>query len=462
MDQGPAGVTTKTSTWAWKSAGPAQFTLLLAVVVVLNALFVSWTEAKKHPGVDFLVYWSVAQSVSDGEVDDVYSPAGGARLTEQIATRAANPYLPPRQRQASELVVQFEQNSVDVVATPFLFTALSLWEHGDYERDLSLFALSSLLLFALAVLGLSRAFGFGPVAAAFFLTLFTLGFGAYSSDVRVANINQIQLASVALVLWLLRKPGLYREVGAGVVLGMSVMFRPSLVLAALLLAAVWLVNRHFGKTVRVFAGTAAGAVLAVGISAVYFGTLACWSGWLRAAPGLLGSKAERGKGSLDYGNYGLVAVLRSVSSIDASVAVLLVLLGAFAFAAWRGRGHPTPVLREGEDPMFFQTAAAVSLGLAFVLLGSTLVWYHYMVMAIPAVLLALAVATRPAATTAARVLAFLGLVCLIRFPLEALPLPLTLRVLLLNLGIVAAATVILLALAGAQRSRLSTAEAVTI
>ncbi len=435
---------------SWRAAGAGQLTLVLAALLVLNALFVSWTEAKKQPGVDFLVYWSVTQAVSGGEVADIYSADGGAEITEGIAKRAANPYLPERQRQASELVLGYERNSVDVVATPFLFSVLSLWEHGDYDSDLGLFTLTCLLLFAAAVLLLARAFGFSPVVGAVLLTLFCIGFGAHAADLRVANVNQLQLFSMAVLVWILRRPGGYRDVGAGVVLGLSIMFRPSVALVAVLLAAGWLVSRDTGRAVRALAGTAAGAAVAVGISALHFGTLACWGSWLQQAPGLIASKGERGKGGLDYGNYGLVALLRDVASVDVSYVVLLMLVAAFGWAVWHGRGRPAVLLDGADDPGFFPAAAAVCLGLVFVLLSSTLVWFHYLLLGIPAVLLGLAVtfgrnaATVPAGWQAAS----LGsLVFLLNVPLWAVGLPLTVVVALLNLSLLAAAAVLVWALA---------------
>lgn len=431
--------------------GATRLALVLALIVVLNALFASWTEARKYPGVDFLVYWSVARAVENHDVADLYSPEGRAELTDKIAARASNPYLPERVKQASELVLGFEKNSIDVVATPFLFSVLSLWEHGDYDRDLALFTLTCIIAFSLSIAGLGRTLGFGALTSALFIALFSLGFGPYASDLRVANINQIQLFSAVLFLWILKKPSNRRDIGAGLVLGASIMFRPSIALVALFLAVVWLANGRIKRTGRVIAGTLAGAVAAVLISSLYFGTLACWGGWLRVAPALLTSKDERGKGGLDYGNYGLVAVLRNILSVDTSVVILITLSCASAFVVWRGRVLRKSVPDKRDEWDFFQAVAAVCLGLTFVLLSSTLVWFHYMVMAIPAILLALAIAF-PAAragthTSALAVLAVAGLVCLTRFPLEALPLPLTVEVTMLNVGILAISAVIMYALA---------------
>jgi len=68
------------------------------------------------------------------------------------------------------------------------------------------------------------------------------------------------------------------------------------------------------------------------------------------------------------------------------------------------------------------------------------VWFHYYVLAIPAVILAVSLAFQAGNSamqaTAPRVLALIGLLCMIRFPAELLPLPLVVQVLTLNIGVI--------------------------
>lgn len=441
-------------TSARRPLGTDGLILILAGFVALNALFLAWNTAKKQPGVDFLVFWSVAQAVSSDAVADIYSPEGRAALTDRIAAAAADPAATPRQRDASQQVLDYEKESVDVVATPFLFSVLSLWEHGDYRDDLRAFTLTCLVLFTVAMLALSRAFGWTPLAGALFLTLFCVGFGAFASDLRVANVNQIQLASMALLLWMLRRPGLYRDLGAGAFLGLSVMFRPSVALAAALLIVGLLVTGGAGRAARVLAGGFAGGLAAVGISALYFGSPACWSSWLRIAPSLIAAKDDRGKGGLDYGNYGLVAAVRHLVSADISYVVLLVLLAAFGWSVWQARRRTAVLLGDDDDPGYFPAAVAVSLGLVFVLLSAQLVWFHYLLLGIPAVLLALAATFGRQAEWVpfgAQVAALGGSVCLLEFPVAALGLPTVLRVAVLAGGLLTVAAVLLWALATGTR-----------
>src|SRR5262249_9430349 len=136
------------------------FTLILSLAVVLNVLFVSWSEAKKYPGVDFFAFWSVAQMVRQGEVDYIYAPQGRTEFTKRLTTTLDDPNLSTRQKTATQLLLQFENDNIGIVATPFLFSALSLWAHGHYDRDLALFAFCCLVLYAAAIVMLGRAFEF--------------------------------------------------------------------------------------------------------------------------------------------------------------------------------------------------------------------------------------------------------------------------------------------------------------
>src|SRR5262249_10285101 len=157
-------------------------------------------------------------------------------------------------------LLQFEQGNVGIVGTPFLFSTLSVWSNGDFDRDLTLFAFCCLAAYALAIFMLSRVFGFDMITSAFFLILFLVGFAAYASDVRVGGTNQLQLFAIALFLWLQRRPGLYRDVGSGIVLGLAIMFKPDVALVAVLLAVIWIANRRYEKARRVI-GTAVGAAV---------------------------------------------------------------------------------------------------------------------------------------------------------------------------------------------------------
>src|SRR5262249_24962984 len=151
-----------------------------------------------------------------------------------------------------------------------------------------------------------RVFGFDMITSAFFLILFLVGFAAYASDVRVGGTNQLQLFAIALFLWLQRRPGLYRDVGAGIVLGLAIMFKPDVALVAVLLAVIWIANRRYEKARRVIGMAVGAAVVAVLVSSAFFGTVTSWTGWLNEAPDIVQSKWD---GGLVLGNYGFATVL---------------------------------------------------------------------------------------------------------------------------------------------------------
>jgi hypothetical protein len=203
----------------------------------------------------------------------------------------------------------------------------------------------------------------------------------------------------------------------------------------------------------VFAGALGGAVLAVLVSSIFFGTVACWTQWLHVAPAVLQLKW---KGGLDLGNYGFATVLHSITSVDLSVVLILVLLCAFTYIAWTSRtaarigrhekSGRTPQPVGTADSLFLETASAVCLGLTFMLLSSKVVWFHYYVLAIPAIILAFSISFRVGNSamqaTAPRALSLIALICLIRFPAELLPLPLVVQALMLNIGVIMISLVI--------------------
>jgi hypothetical protein len=357
--------------------------VLLSAGAALLGVSSLWLYGRSAVGFDFYQFWAVSQAVAEGTARDVYDDAGRERVGRAFATRAL---LQPEG--SRERVVAGARTVVKTWSTPFLYAAFLPLASGDYERDYTRQQLLALACTVAAVLCFGRRAGLSWPAVLGVLAVLALVFEPLRSDVRVGNVNQLQLGLLALALTLRGEGGGgWRRGLAGFALGLLVAFKPNV---APMVPVLWIVELARGglrRTVAEAAGLAAGAAAAVGAASLFFGTPACWLAWLRF---LRASLYDERAMSLERGNYSLDRLFYEGTGVHVGAAVGLALVAAVALAAWRRRS------RGGLLPL--SALAAASLGLCLSLLAAPLSFLHYYVLLVPAILHLL----RPASTGSRR------------------------------------------------------------
>jgi len=142
-------------------------------------------------GVDFYQFWVVGQALGHTDVTDVYSTGGRRRLGAEyldLARREANP------RRAA--VAEYRQ-TLETYSTPFLYAVLKTLSGGDYEIDFRNYRLLMLACLVLGVAILARLLGHSLAMTLGAIAVFSAWFAPFTSDMRVGNVNSIQLALLA-------------------------------------------------------------------------------------------------------------------------------------------------------------------------------------------------------------------------------------------------------------------------
>jgi len=376
-----------------------------------------FSYARTWRGLDYYQFWVVGQAVSRLGDTDVYSEEGRKRIGGQVLDSL------PRETISDRLVAAVSRRKVlETYSTPFLYTLAGTLASGRYDADQAGFAVLSLVCGIAGVLGLCRVLRYSPLAASAAVLLLAELFAPYRSDLRVGNVNLIQLGLLSAFLCVRSlSPRRWRDPAAGAILGFAVMFKPNLAHVAAMLALGWLVNRRFGRLASVAAGAAASGVAAFTASVLFFGTWRAWSGWLAAVRSLPDDIV-----GIAIGNFALARMLGDAVGRRA-VPLLAIAVLATAFGSlWAGRraGEGTPAAARDDDPRreALGDLLLVGAGCLAYLLTAPLVWVHYFVLAIP---LALAL-LRPAADAAIgragarELLAGIAVVLLANRPLEAL------------------------------------------
>lgn len=332
-----------------------------------------WSLGRASPGVDFYQFRVVAQAAGRGD-GSVYDDDSRARVGTEFLRRATT----DEDSEARRVAAQYRR-VLEPLGTPFLYTVVRPLASGRYERDFRAFCLLSLASCLLGLFLIGRLLRYPPTTTLLLLAFVTLAFQPLKSDVRVGNVNQIQLGMLAAYLRLAGGPDRSRaQIAAGALLGAAVLFKPNLAGIVPLLAVSWLLHGRYRKLILQGAGLAAGVAAAVLASALLFGSLGAWSDWLatfRAFP-LSTFRVE-------HGNFGLVRLAYEGLDVEIGPHLALAASAAILVCLWLGRR------REGAATARGAEATLVGAGCLVPLLSAPLVWQHYVLLALPAVLVLL-------------------------------------------------------------------------
>jgi hypothetical protein len=351
----------------------------LAALAAFYAVAVVWRQNERAAGLDFYIYFVAGQLAGRADVDDIYSAEVQERVGEEYFERA--------QRSGSELrkYDAGRRRRLDLVSSPFLYSTLR-WVSRDYDRALTQYHAFVLLCFIGGVLLLCRAVHVPWWGALFLLAALLLWYRGFEADLRVGNVNSIQLLAIAVAVRFVRVRWL--------VFGLLVAFKPNLLFVPLLFAVA---QRDVRRVLVDLAQGAIGGLIAFVVASVSYGSPRVWLQWVSAANAFyhrLPTRMERNVTPAlalfhQYGEW-LSYVLAAVLLIVVCVVVV------------RTKNDDAPLL--------------AGLGIIIYLLTANVVWLHYMVLAIP-----LAIALLNAGRTSTRpALALLALLLLAEEPFELL------------------------------------------
>ena len=357
---------------------------LLAFLLAAYAIVGAWEFSNRPACIDYYQFWVVGRAVAAKETTDVYSPEERKRLGElyfQRATAASSRGEPTKRLQAAS-----QRRELETFSTPWFYTVAGALSLEDYDASQRAFQRASLLAYLAGIVVIASLLGYSAVGACLWIVLLLQLFNPFVDDTIAGNVNRLQLLALSLFLLVAgcgrtsARAGL-RDVLAGVLLGATLAFKPNLAAIAGVLGLGWLVAGETRRVVATAVGLAAGAGVAVLLSAAFFGSLEPWRAWMHDLPRLLAAGSPSAGGAAD-GNYALARLLRDSAGITPGAvlpAVLLAIVAAALIAARVRRGDPraageTPAAR---DVLLLGVGACVSL------LGSELAWQHYFVAAVP-------------------------------------------------------------------------------
>ena len=321
--------------------------LIAAVLAAFYAVVVTWRETERAAGLDFYIYFVNAQVADHPGVDNIYSDDAHALIGEEFYARG----------QASDFDIwRFDsqrRRSLDSVSSPFLYTTFS-WVSSDYRIALRQFHALAILAFVVGVLMIGRASGLpGPVSL-FLLAALLLWYRGFEADLRVGNVNSLQLAAIGAAL-------VTPPFAAGAILGMLLAFKPNILAVPLLVVVARVVARDWNRLRIEIAGGAAGGLAAFTIASIQYGSPRVWLHWIERAGEFYVRVPTRAMGNFTPG---LFLYERYSEWVSYLIAALLFIAACAAIARSRMQN----------DPLI------VGTGVLIYVMSALVVWPHYMVL----------------------------------------------------------------------------------
>ena len=313
-----------------------------AFVIAAAALyFVPWRMGNLAAGIDFYQFWAGSRLAR--QTPDLYSAE-----TRQGQYAPFQEAAYQRGESNNLLVAARARTEFEFFSTPFLYTTFALLP-DQYDTALLIFRVLSLLAFAAGVVLLARACGLSWAAGVVILAAVALLYEPLKSEVRVVNVNSVQLFLVALALFV-RSP-----IATGALLAIVTAFKPNLAPVLPLLLIVRAIARDWTRLKLEAIGAIAGGAFAIIVSSIYCRGFSTWLQWFARAKTLASTLLP-----LDAGNVAPALRFASASIFIAIALSIIVLI--------RAR----------------RTQHIIALGLLVYLLSATLVWLHYLILALPA------------------------------------------------------------------------------
>lgn len=273
-------------------------------------------------------------------------------------------------------------------ATPFLYTVLSIFKFDNYLMSLWMYGLFSFICYVLAIWWLCRRIGYSVFSTSILLLILTSWFAPFRFSILALNVDLLQLGALALFLYLLSGAlAGAATFASGILLGLTLAFKPNIVFSVLMLCTFWLVNRRFKTFTLTSLGMAGGALLAFLLSSTFFGSIRIWLDWHRQlnifVNDVLHFSDNYAIARMVWGSYGIkISPYLATFLLCAACGVVWMCRGPVTHPSSTGGGHA-----ENTNAHFNENLLMISIGLLIYLLSGPVVWGHYFICTIPAMLI---------------------------------------------------------------------------
>jgi len=346
--------------------------IIIGLLFFLKYGIQNWRSSTPY---DYDKFWVVGQAISSMKIDDIYSRSDSIKIRREFQKRAED-----SDSNLLKSVVKSRKNLVPT-GTPFFYSVFYLFSFGSYDFDYENYRLVSLFLYIGSIVTLCLIFKFPIWSLALVIIFFTQTFWPFHTDFEFGNVGQIQVGGLTLFLLCQKMEGHFYHFIGGLVIGLLVLFKPTLIFCILLLSVFWLLEGRVKKLIIEFAGI--GIALAIGIilPILMFGQACRWHAWYATLPSVLYTKFY-----LTGGFLGKLLNLKSVSLYGLFGAVLLCITSLYLFwvrVVQKKTTNREILFSERKLDCWIDEYSVVMLGIGIYFLSGPVVHSHYFVLTVP-------------------------------------------------------------------------------
>jgi hypothetical protein len=352
---------------------------ILVLLLLFFLSFNAWASNLREPGIDFYYFWGVpkAQQLSPVQLSSPYLyPDTYADVLNQYANRTNDKRLKS---------VNAYRQTLDMTATPLLYTFFASFPKS-YTWALSSYQGLQIVLFVAAIVLIGVFKGQPDNFLPLGLVLSAAAFVPFTVDLKVANLNAIQLFLLVLTTLFVDRvarnhPRKHLKSGL-IILCLSifmVLLKPNLLLPFVFLCLSFVLRYGIPRLTVLLPVSAAFTALIVLSTSTLLGSSRVWLDWYQ----IVSSSKDRLIYPIEGGNFSTTLLVSSISQVDTFVVVLGVLL---ILAISLCGAVVIPVLGKKltmvngvyiVTDIFKDTGLVVNLALTATLALSPLVWLHY-------------------------------------------------------------------------------------
>ncbi len=353
---------------------------VLLLLLSVYSLPKAFSYGNKWVGTDFYQFWAVGQAVSTMDLDNIYANSDRTRIGTEMARRAAMDPKASRHKSVAK-----RRPVLETYSSPFLYTFLGLFRFRTYETAFQTYRIFSLFCGLLAITVFCRLLSYSKLQTLAVIVLFAGWFEPFFCELRVLNVNLLQLMLLAILCWMLsKKRSGWWDISIGFLIGLMLMFKPNTLFVGALLFSWYAFHHLLAKVFRMVVGAFASGLFFGAISAWFFGSVDPWLDWI----GALFSLPEEIITPM-HSNYSLAIMIAYFTGVDLST-VLLPLLFLFSVVfLWIICRHNNTSDCQACAPKVQSDIIIVGLGCLVYLIGARLVWLHYYLLSIPSILVLL-------------------------------------------------------------------------
>ena len=360
--------------------------IIISVLLFINCFVGAYFYSVTSYTIDFFTWWAVPHSISKGYIKVPYPDDSRKKMAESIKLEIETTKNPNVEKRTFDDVLKYYEGRITATASPFFYTVFRFFVGDDYAKDKRKFIFFSVACFAASIFILGRLLKFSYLFICIFYALLSFWNASYNSEVRVGNVNQIQLVLITLFIFFFTKAKtIYHFFWIGFYLGCVVLFKPNLCFFIFFTFIFSLFHRHIKNTLAFLLGAALSSVFVLYQTYSFFKLpfFYEWRSWIESCYATMS-----GFFSVSLGNYSLPKMISLQFGVDVSLYIFALLIGLFIWVVLTyNRPFQSPFSKTLEpvneenskvDAFFIASFASLTM-----LLGSKLVWSHYHLMTLP-------------------------------------------------------------------------------